>query len=676
MSRDRGTFPISANFEPKVKGPFDGRIKVGYKSDLIDPSTWVDSDDNVWVYDGMIVSVTVDTSIENRGLYYLKDEDQYTDINQWLNIAGAATTTIAYADLKILLDASGLTEGTSYLISDYKTTHEIPNTTEIYEASTAESLIITANKINTFYEQAISTIYPQDEVWYDFTDNLAEDASTPRTGRITYRKDTQKDIECHYDWREVIFRRWQCAGLYHHDTSINVNTFDASIVYGTVDAAPSRYREYYINFGDASHGPNPELSLIKTNTVTRELVRPDGTSFTVADDLQTYLGASNFGLVYYSPLLDKYAITDNETENNMVKDKYILFSDSDTTIGNGTRLVVNSGVYTDGRTFVDVNPAITLFSIGAPPSGYNYNNIRFDALNEVYDTIIEDLALNVAFPNGRCKHCRITSKFQNNIFTGKFWYAKIGNEFINNLMAASSADIRIGLNTIMNGDNYSLNTSIFAKNNLYETRFVNIHNSTFRVWGSVVGNNFDFVQYCFFNIGLSSGGTFNYNIFDRISNKAFEGPERNWNNVNYSPASSAIESIDFDLTNENFNPYETQVLTITDTNATDAFAISTGAKEIVATLDSSLSVDWAPSAITGMKARRTYKFIFKKDAEQNIDLLNTTNVEFPEQSGSDPSTGINPFAANFLDVSTGDEAWIDAFGKTNGKILFNTLIYS
>lgn len=486
-------------------------------------------------------------------------------------VGGGGILSKTYAEAETLRAASGLSVGQAYRITDYKTTHEIPYNAEIHNGPT-EALIIIANALDSFYEKAISTVYPQDEIWYDFEDNLCEDDTTPRTGRITYRKDTQKEIECFYDWREVIFRRWQCAGLYHHAATLNVNTFEATIIYGTVDSTPNRYREYYIDFGTAAHTANPQLQLTKTNVVTKELVRPDGTSFTGVDDLQTYLGTSNFGLVYYSPLLDKYVVVDNEVENNMVKDKYILFQNADATIGNGTRLVVNTDEYTDGRTFVDADPAITSFKIGKALSGYNYNNIRFDSLSEVHDTIIEDFSLNASFPHGRCKHCRISSKFQNNIVIGKLWYAKIGNEWINNLIASSGADNRCAINSSNSvKDNNSINNSFFTRGHVYGLTFANTHSSTYRLWGSgaaiIWDNTFEYVQYCFFNFGLISSGLFKHCTFESIYNKAFEGGTRSWVNVNYSPASSEVESYDFDLLNTNYDPYKilrSQV--ITDTN--------------------------------------------------------------------------------------------------------------
>jgi hypothetical protein len=105
MSRNKGTFNISANFEPLVKAPFDGRNRVGLYSDLIDPSTWADSGGNVWLYDGIIVSVSNDTSVKN-GAYFLTNANSYTDSSYWDKLifatdvsgGGSGDVTKSYVD--------------------------------------------------------------------------------------------------------------------------------------------------------------------------------------------------------------------------------------------------------------------------------------------------------------------------------------------------------------------------------------------------------------------------------------------------------------------------------------------------------------------------------------------------------------------------------------------------
>jgi hypothetical protein len=90
MSRNKGTFNFSANFEVLAKAPLDARMLVDLKSDLTNSTTWEDADNNIWLFDGAIVSVSADPSIENNGIYFLKDANGYTDIDNWV-LAGSNT---------------------------------------------------------------------------------------------------------------------------------------------------------------------------------------------------------------------------------------------------------------------------------------------------------------------------------------------------------------------------------------------------------------------------------------------------------------------------------------------------------------------------------------------------------------------------------------------------------
>lgn len=88
MSRNKGTFNFAANFEVLAKAPLDARMNVGSYEDLVDPSTWLDNDGNIWLYKGAIVSVANDPS---AGIYFLSDETGYTDYANWIP-AGTGTS--------------------------------------------------------------------------------------------------------------------------------------------------------------------------------------------------------------------------------------------------------------------------------------------------------------------------------------------------------------------------------------------------------------------------------------------------------------------------------------------------------------------------------------------------------------------------------------------------------
>ncbi len=91
MARNRGLFNFSANLEVKKNAPLDSRIVVDTFLELTETSTWADTDNKVWLYDGIIVSVR-----ENHGLYMLSNYDAvtaptaYTDIDNWIAIDASA----------------------------------------------------------------------------------------------------------------------------------------------------------------------------------------------------------------------------------------------------------------------------------------------------------------------------------------------------------------------------------------------------------------------------------------------------------------------------------------------------------------------------------------------------------------------------------------------------------
>jgi hypothetical protein len=84
MSRNRGTFPFSANFEGNIRGPIDAKMLVSSQSDLINPSTWINSGLE-WTYVGMPVSVSSDPDAANNGMYVLNGSD-YTNITNWIKL--------------------------------------------------------------------------------------------------------------------------------------------------------------------------------------------------------------------------------------------------------------------------------------------------------------------------------------------------------------------------------------------------------------------------------------------------------------------------------------------------------------------------------------------------------------------------------------------------------------
>ena len=90
MSRSRGTFNFSANFEVMYKAPLDARQLVSYYSGLTASETWLDGDGNMWIYDGMLSSVVNDPDSTKNGLYFLRDAANYNINSNWIKLGDSS----------------------------------------------------------------------------------------------------------------------------------------------------------------------------------------------------------------------------------------------------------------------------------------------------------------------------------------------------------------------------------------------------------------------------------------------------------------------------------------------------------------------------------------------------------------------------------------------------------
>lgn len=97
MARERGTFNFSASLEVKKQGALDSRLVVQTYAELTQPATWADTDNKVWLYDGMIVSIVADETGKN-GLYMLTDKEQYQNAGSWSRIDSGAVEAIQVVD--------------------------------------------------------------------------------------------------------------------------------------------------------------------------------------------------------------------------------------------------------------------------------------------------------------------------------------------------------------------------------------------------------------------------------------------------------------------------------------------------------------------------------------------------------------------------------------------------
>ena len=184
MSRNTGTFNFAANFEVLAKAPLDAKQLVGVKADLTGATTWNSSGD-IWLFDGAIVSVSSDPNPLNNGIYFLKDADNYDNINNWVKI-GEGTGTITGGTNGLSTDGaniilggnllSGTTitiaTGTSLIITDSRTSPEGIIYGGDYSATFTNNSLVTKGYVNS----VASGLVPKSSVFV---------ATTPSDGNLS-----------------------------------------------------------------------------------------------------------------------------------------------------------------------------------------------------------------------------------------------------------------------------------------------------------------------------------------------------------------------------------------------------------------------------------------------------------------------------------------------------------
>lgn len=102
MARFKGTFEVPANYEPQKAAPFDARQLVESKSDLFLARTWQDTNGDMWIYTGMIVSVATDIEASYNGVYRLVDAAKYDQETGWQKLADDEAIAAIQEEIKDL----------------------------------------------------------------------------------------------------------------------------------------------------------------------------------------------------------------------------------------------------------------------------------------------------------------------------------------------------------------------------------------------------------------------------------------------------------------------------------------------------------------------------------------------------------------------------------------------
>lgn len=91
MSKTKGIFNLSGNYEPLIAAPLDSRMVVQLKTDLTSETTWA-TEGAVYLFDGLITAVVGDSEA-NNGIYELQDSENYTAEESWVKVASGTDLT-------------------------------------------------------------------------------------------------------------------------------------------------------------------------------------------------------------------------------------------------------------------------------------------------------------------------------------------------------------------------------------------------------------------------------------------------------------------------------------------------------------------------------------------------------------------------------------------------------
>lgn len=141
----------------------------------------------------------------NKKLSVLFSTNEFATAVTDLIPSSAAHILVTYAELAALKASSSLIVDQEYQITDYATTYIMPVALTPYVGAT-EAIVVTAISSNSFSEEAYSLSYPQDILYYSFTNSIV---TTTLKGFIYRRIDNINNVSVPFDFRNVKFRRYK-----------------------------------------------------------------------------------------------------------------------------------------------------------------------------------------------------------------------------------------------------------------------------------------------------------------------------------------------------------------------------------------------------------------------------------------------------------------------------------
>ncbi len=380
---------------------------------------------------------------------------------------------VTYSELVDLIDDSELIPGVKYRITDFATRHflinpDITNSQDLNVKFTGdiETLIVTAIDVNKLDKVAISPLYPQDVIHYDwnpanwltdvgFSDVTDCDYVDPNTatiidnfeGVIYYRHDTRRNNKFGYDFRQVTFRRYKS----------NPTAWDSDTTYAIGDVVKytsGLTTKVYVSMQDSNLNQTPEQPLHSNYWIeTVDLTKTDKWAF----------GSNSFNLVptdsnIFQDIKTFNPITANDTYDTLVSDNDFTPRYSDITWTNKT-ILTNTVYHLDADLLNNNKINLTDSTLTTPC----YFNIFFGFKNIIgkraYTNDMRSFSQNL-----------IGDDFSNNIsYSNQFLGNRIDGTFGANTLDSNSTFVNnfVGFGFGANRINAHIVFNLFGKNLRY-----------------------------------------------------------------------------------------------------------------------------------------------------------------------------------------------------------------
>jgi hypothetical protein len=362
-----------------------------------------------------------------------------TNVNTLINLTGITKVTeVTYSELVYLITGNTLTPMSYYIISDYKTSYNVPeyyvdgspkNITEIgHQENAVEPIIVLATSTDTISTSAYQPTYPNDRIQYDWTWNQTEITNDTCYGRITERIDEYGN-RTDYDHRTIYFNRFRS---YDKNLKLTGTIFSYNSELGQISGNGTLF------LSEVSHGDvliiDYEGSEIGVKVMSAST---DNDLFVVVDPSFSGINFGERNFNFYSTIStnnyfeykEVYVGQKNEDDWDNFKTFNLNGFAQNNYIGDCSKFYIadnlsNSGFLLANNVFYSDSP---IYSNTIGDRSYN-NTSRFWF---VRNTIRGRFYNNVMYDYGFYSN-NINEYFHDNIIDGQMYSNSIGDEFYGN----------------------------------------------------------------------------------------------------------------------------------------------------------------------------------------------------------------------------------------------------